>query len=149
MKLALAALVLAAALAPSPARAQASAADSVRALDAAWARSYATHDTTLAANLFADDIVVATSSGNLKTKVDEIGDVGPTEGLRMRYFRTVAVDVRVHPGAVVVTGVAEWEFTYDGRTSSVRRRYTSTWVRGGPLGWQMVALQLGTAPPAA
>jgi hypothetical protein len=38
----------------------------IHALDSAWARAYATHDTSLALQLFADDVVVTSVSGALK-----------------------------------------------------------------------------------
>ncbi|HEX8245181.1 MAG TPA: nuclear transport factor 2 family protein [Longimicrobium sp.] len=138
---------VAAALSAGAARAQSVVADSIRALDSAWARAYATHDTTLAQRLFADDVVITSSSGTMKSREDEIRDVRPDPALQMHFFRTTNVDVRLRPGMAVVTGVAEWEFTYNGRLSAVRRRYTSVFARGGPLGWQMVALHLGASPP--
>jgi ketosteroid isomerase-like protein len=128
-----------------PARAQ-TAADSVRALDSAWARSYATHDTALALQLFSDDLIVTSMAGSLKDKMGELGDIRPQTGLQMHYFRTSDVTVRVHGDAAVVAGLAEWEFTYNERRNSARRRYTAVFARGGPLGWRMVALHLGRAP---
>lgn len=127
------------------ARAQ-SAADSVRALDAAWARAYATHDTALALALFADSLVVTSADGSVKDKSREMADIRPVAGLVMHFFRTSGVDVRVYPGAAIVIGIAEWSFTYNGRASEIRRRYTSVFVPGGTLGWRMVALHLGRAP---
>lgn len=73
-----------------------SAVDSVRVLDSAWARAYATHDTTLALALFAPDLVVASANGSLKSREDELGDVRSQPGLRMQYFRTSEVDLRVY-----------------------------------------------------
>ena len=124
-------------------------ADAVRGLDSAWARAYATHDTSLADALFADDLVVTSASGARKTKAQEIGDVRPYPGLQMRYFRTTGVDVRMYEGAAVVVGVAEWEFALEGRVNAVRRTYTATYVPGGPLKWRMVSLHLGNAAPPA
>jgi len=118
----------------------------VRSLDSAWARAYATHDTSLAKALFADDLVVTSASGARKTKAGEIGDVRPYPGLEMRYFRTTGVEVRMYEGSAVVVGLAEWEFTLEGRVSTVRRTYTAAYVRGGPLKWRMVSLHLGNAP---
>ena len=122
------------------------AADSVRRLDSGWARAYATHDTTFAKALFADSMFATSSGGVVKGREGELADVRPQAGLQMDYFRTEQVVVRAYPGAAVVTGVAQWQFTYNGRLTMLRRRYTSTYVRGGPLGWQMVALHLGPAP---
>lgn len=122
------------------------AADTVRALDSAWARAYATHDTSLAAALFADDLVVTSARGVRKTKADELGDVRPYPGLRMQYFRTTGVDVRPYGDAAVVVGLAEWEFSLEGQARTFRRTYTAAYVRGGPLKWRMVSLHLGNAP---
>jgi ketosteroid isomerase-like protein len=103
--------------------------DSVRKLDSAWARAYATHDTTLALALFADEPVVTSGTGALKNTQGELADVRPQPGLVMRFFRR--------------------ESTSGGRTSTARRRYTSVFARGGALGWRMVALHMGRAPEPA
>lgn len=136
---ALSGIVLGAARAQTPASA-------LRALDSAWARAYAEHDTSLALALFADDLVVTSTNGTLKDKGGELEDVRPRPNLQMAYFRTSDVAVRVYEGAAVVTGLAEWRFTMNGNTNDARRRYTSVWIRGGPRGWRMVALHIGRAP---
>ena len=120
-------------------------ADSLRQLDSTWARSYATSDTALANKLFDDSLIVTSGNGRLKDKKGEMADVGPAQpGFQIHCFRTS--DVRVQPRAGVVTGLAEWSWTSDGRTNVTRRRYTSVYARGGPLGWRMVALHIGPAP---
>lgn len=118
----------------------------VRSLDSAWARSYATHDTALALRLFAEDLVITGGNGSLKTRAQELGDIRPTEGLRMHFFRTGDVSVRCFTDSCVVTGLAEWEFTFRDRVSNARRRYTAVYVSGGPLGYHMTALHIGPAP---
>jgi hypothetical protein len=100
----------------------------------------------LALQLFADDLVVTSVGGALKDRNAELGDIRPAAGLKMEYFRTSDVKVRVHEGAAVVTGLAEWSYTLNNQVSKPRRRYTSVFVRGGPLGWRMVALHMGRAP---
>jgi hypothetical protein len=125
-----------------------SAADSIRSLNGGWAQAYATHDTTFANALFSHDFVATPSGGTVKNKAGEMADVRPAPNLRMHFFRTSGVEVRPHGAAVVVTGLAEWEFTFNGRVTPLRRRYTAVYVRGGPLGWQMVALHIGPAPAA-
>ena len=129
----------------APLRAQ-SPVDTVRMLDSAWARSYASHDTALALALLADDLVMTGSNGTRKTKTDELRDVRPYAGLRMHYFRTTNVDIKVHGDAAIVVGVAEWEFTMEGRASAYRRSYTAVYVRGGSLHWRLVGLHMGNAP---
>lgn len=119
--------------------------DSLLALDSAWARSYAKADTALANKLFDDSLIVTSGNGRLKDKKGEMADVGPLPpGFQIHYFRTS--DVRVQPRAGVVTGLAEWSWTFNGPTSTTRRRYTAVYARGGPLGWRMVTLHIGPAP---
>jgi ketosteroid isomerase-like protein len=125
------------------ASAQTSDVDQVRTLDAGWARSYQVHDTTYAKSLFADSIIVTATNGSVKSKEGELRDVRPQSGLVMSFFRTRDVVVRVYGDAAVVSGVAEWSFTFNGQLNNQSRRYTATYVRGGPLGWQIVALHIG------
>lgn len=132
-------------LAPPQSAAAQSTRDSLLALDSAWARSYATSDTALANKLFDDSLIVTGGNGRLKDKKGEMADVGPLPpGFQIHYFRTS--DVRAQARAGVVTGLAEWSWTFNGRTSTARRRYTAVYARGGPLGWRMVALHIGPAP---
>ena len=99
-------------------------ADSLRQVDSAWARSYATYDTALANKLFDDSLFVTSGNGRTKNKKGEMADVGPQQpGFELHYFRTS--DVRVQPGAGVVTGLAEWSWTFNGRTAVTKRRYTA------------------------
>lgn len=121
-------------------------AQAVRALDSAWARAYATHDTSLAMQVFAEDLLVTSVGGALKDRAGEIGDVRRSPGLQLEYFRTSDTKVRVYEGSAVVTGLAEWKYTQNGQVSNPRRRYTAVYVKGGPLGWRMVALHMGRAP---
>jgi ketosteroid isomerase-like protein len=138
-------LILLTALFASPLSAQ-SAEDVLRKLDSAWARSYAEHDTATAIALFDERFIVTSAAGTLKDRNGELADIRPTAGLQMHFFRTSNVDVRVSGSAAAVAGLAEWSFTYNGRTNTVRRRYTATYAQSGPLGWRMIALQLGPAP---
>ena len=136
---------IAAVFGTTAADAQSSAADSVARLDSAWARSYAVHDTALAQALFAPDLVVVGGNGSLKNREGELRDIRPSVGLRMHYFRTQDVQIRCYSGACTVIGVAEWEFEFNGRVDATRRRYSATWIRGGPIGWQMVSLHISPA----
>ena len=118
----------------------------LRGLDSAWARAYATHDTATALQLFAENIVVTSVSGAQKDRAGELADVHRSPGIQMEYFRTSDVKVRIHDAAAVVTGLAEWKYTANAQVSNPKRRYTAFYVRGGPLGWRMVALHMGRAP---
>jgi ketosteroid isomerase-like protein len=123
-------------------------AETIRRLDSLWARMYQTHDTALARKLYADDLIWTMVNGNVKDKRTEMTDVAPAAGLVMDYFRTSGVAIRVPAGSgtAVVTGLAEWKFTMNGQSSEVARRYTHVYVRGGPLGWRILAVHMGQAP---
>jgi len=114
--------------------------------DSIWARNYAMHDTASALRLMPDDFFMTTSNGRVKDRASELGDIRAQSGLTMRYFRTEDVRAREYGTAGVVTGTASWAFEMSGRPSSVRRRYTAVYRRGGPLGWQLVTLHMGPAP---
>ena len=114
--------------------------------DSIWARNYMTHDTTTALRLMSDDFYMTSSNGRVKDRATEIADIRPAAGLTMQYFRTEDVRVRDYGDAGVVTGTASWAFDMNGRSSSVRRRYTAMYKRGGSLGWELVALHMGAAP---
>ncbi len=119
--------------------------DSLLGLDSAWARTYTTHDTALATTLLADRFMMTTSDGRIKDKAGELADVRPVADLHMHHFRTSEVRIEIYAAAGLVSGVADWAFTYRGRRSAIRRRYTALYVRGGPLGWQLAGLHMGSA----
>ena len=120
--------------------------DTIRRMDATWARMYAENDTVTAAKLYADDLVFTSTDGNVKDKAREMGDVRATPGLTLHYFRTRDTQFRVFGGGAVAAGVAEWSFTTNGQKSDLKRRYTIVYARGGPLGWRIVAVHMGRAP---
>jgi ketosteroid isomerase-like protein len=115
----------------------------IRRLDSLWAQMYARHDTVLARSLYAEDLVFTSANGNQKNREQELADVRPQPGLVMDYFRTTPTQVRVHDGAAVVTGTAEWRFTWNGETREVKRGYTIMYSRGGAHGWRILAVHMG------
>lgn len=120
--------------------------DSVRRVDSLWAASYASHDTTLALQLFAEDLAITATNGSQKDRAREMEDVRATPGYTVNYFRSREVRVRPLGDAAVVTGLIEWELVTANGTSVTRRRYTAVWARGGVHGWRMVTLHIGQAP---
>ena len=125
--------------------AQTNAVPTITRLDSLWARVYATHDTVGARQLYAADLVFTSANGSQKDLEKELDDIRPQPGLTMHYFRTTPREVRVHDGTAVATGVAEWRFTWNGQQRELKRSYTSVYVRGGPLGWRIVAVHMGMA----
>ncbi|HUP88107.1 MAG TPA: nuclear transport factor 2 family protein [Longimicrobiales bacterium] len=118
----------------------------IRGADSLWAKNYAINDTVTAGKLMADNFVMGSSNGRYKTKAQEMGDIRPTPGLVGAYFRTRDVTVYDYTTTAVVRGIAEWAFTFNGRFSEAVRNYTAVYNRGGPLGWQLVALFMGVPP---
>jgi ketosteroid isomerase-like protein len=114
-------------------------------LDSIWARNYARNDTVTADKLMAPDFFMTSGNGRVKTKAEEMGDIRPSPGLRMLYFRTEGVHVHVYGEAAVVSGFASWSFEQNGRTPTTRRRYTAVYTRGGPLGWMLRELHIAGA----
>jgi murein DD-endopeptidase len=121
-------------------------ADSVRRIDDLWARAYATLDTAQINRLFSPAIVVTTSSGTPRTRAAEIADNAPSPGLVMHSFRTRIAGINLHDSGATLMGEAEWDLSANGQRQRVPRRYTATYTRGGPFGWQMTALHF--FPPA-
>ena len=121
-------------------------AETVRQLDARWARMYAENDTVTASRLYADDLIFTSTDGSQKDKAREMNDVRAAPGLTLHYFRTVNPEIRVFGSGAVAAGLAEWSFTMNGQKSDVKRRYTIVYAQGGPLGWRIIAVHMGRAP---
>jgi ketosteroid isomerase-like protein len=117
----------------------------IRRLDSLWAQMYARHDTVMARSLYAEDLVFTSANGNQKNREQELADVRPHPGLVMDYFRTTPTQIRVHDGAAVVTGTAEWRFTWNGQTREVKRAYSIMYSKGGPLRWRILAVHMGAS----
>jgi ketosteroid isomerase-like protein len=127
--------------APQPAAQDADVA-AIRHLDSLWAQMYARQDTGLALRLYADSLVFTGANGAKKTREEELADVRPQPGLVMEYFRTTPTDIRIEAGSGHVSGVAEWRFQWGGQTREISRRYSTRYAKGGPLGWQIVSVQM-------
>jgi ketosteroid isomerase-like protein len=111
----------------------------VRGLDSLWARMYATHDTAVALQLYAEPLVFISANGSMKTRAQELADVRTAPGLKMDYFRSTPVAVHVYDRLALVSGNAEWSFSVNGGPARrVQRGYTAIYVRGGPLGWRIL-----------
>ena len=142
----LAVLAAACASASRDSRPGASPEAALRSLDSLWASMYARHDTLAAERIYADDLAFRSANGTLKSKAEEMRDVRPAPGLVMDFFRTTPTAVRVEGASATVVGTAHWSFTMNGRPREVRRTYEHRYARGGPLGWRIVRVQMGTAP---
>ena len=121
--------------------------ETLRRLDAGWANMYAEQDSVYALQLLSDDFIITTYEGGVNGKpfVEVVQDrasalkaVRPLHFISVYYFRTRDTQIRLHGDAAVITGVVE-------EINPIRRvtgRYTATYVRGGPLGWRLVAVHM-------
>jgi ketosteroid isomerase-like protein len=131
------------AYAGGPAKAQPGDEAAVRKLDSLWASLYAKHDTVSAAQLYAPYLVFVSANGTHKTFAGEMADIRPAAGLVMEYFRTTPTTVKTFDRVAIVSGTADWRFAMNGTPRQVGRPYTAIYTRGGPLGWRIVAVQMG------
>jgi hypothetical protein len=132
--------------APGLSAAQSSDSVAIHRLDSLWARMYQQHDTIAALELYSERLAFTSANGARKTREQELHDVRPAPGLVMQYFRTTPSEIRVQGNRATVSGAAEWAFTMGGRERSVRRGYAIEYERGGPLGWQIVAVTMKAQP---
>jgi ketosteroid isomerase-like protein len=113
----------------------------IAALDSAWADAMVRGDTTYLKELFADELVVTSSNGNVRGKAGELDDVRPRPEFRTDWFRTSELSIRPYGNTAVVTGLARWQLTMASGSSENVRRYTAVYASRNNR-WQMVALQL-------
>jgi ketosteroid isomerase-like protein len=131
------------AYAGGPATAQPGDETTVRKLDSLWANLYAKHDTTSALQLYSESLVFIGGDGRHKTRADELGDIRPAPGLTMEYFRSEPTTVKTFDCVAIVSGTASWRFAMNGTPRQISRPYTAIYGRGGPLGWRILAVQMG------
>jgi hypothetical protein len=103
-------------------------ADEIRRLDkeisvATWAG-----DPVWFATNLADDYMLITPSGGIKTKTDVIRELA-TPGLKMDPFEPAEVQVRMYTDSAVVTGRMLQRFTLGGIRYANDLRYTDMYVK--------------------
>jgi ketosteroid isomerase-like protein len=127
----------------------------VRGANQAWAEAITKSDAKALDRLFAEDIVVTSGSGVVRTKAEEIKDAagGATDPdfSLTRPFTTEDVRVKVYDDAAIVTGLAKWAFRYKGQDVNQERRYTHAYIKDRGQ-WRIVAQQVSSnlykKPPA-
>jgi uncharacterized protein (TIGR02246 family) len=123
----------------------------ILALNREWADAIARGDMEALDRLFADDMIVTSSSGEVRSKAQEMDDLKPASDITTYFFKTDDVRARVYKDAAVVTGLARWRIKYQGRDIDNQRRYTSVYVKQRGR-WRIVAQQLTRPkeqPPAS
>jgi ketosteroid isomerase-like protein len=105
-------------------------------------------DTAALAALYADDFVMITSAGQLRSKADQLGDVaggtvqhqgGQDRLLRVKRYGEVAVVLAESAANTLVVG---------GRPDPHARRYTRIYIRRAGR-WQLLLTQISVLPDSA
>ncbi len=86
------------------------------------------HRSKEAANIYADDFILTTSSGKVKLKQDMLADIS-TPDLVLEINETTQVKVRVVENTAVLTGILQQKGTYKGNAFDVKLYVTDTWVK--------------------
>jgi uncharacterized protein (TIGR02246 family) len=118
----------------------------VMALNRAWADAINKGDAVALDRLLADDVIVTSGSGEIRTKAEEIKDAAggaDPDFVWTRPFTTEDVRVKIYKDAAVVTGRVKWGFRYKGQEVNQERRYTHLYVKQQGQ-WRMVAQQVSS-----
>ena len=95
------------------------------------------HNTHEASALYADDFILTTSSGKVKSKQDMLNEIGMT-GLVFEINETENVKVRVLENTAVLTGTLHQKGIFKDKPFDVKLLVTDTWVRTGSS-WKLLA----------
>ena len=134
-----AALISSAPLTRLAAQASGSVEDSVRALESQRAQALLKADTVALSRLVADDFVEISRLGTLRTKADNMREIG-TGTLKLTSVRYDSVAVRIYGDVAVLQGIADNSGTFRGFPFTGKIRYTRVFVRRAGR-WQAVAMQ--------
>ena len=140
---ALAALLVLAAHGPTRAaskeKAAASPEDEVRAVEMARADALLHADTTALSRMTANDFVEISRFGQLRTKADNMRDVGSGD-LKLATVKYDSLTVRIYGEVAVLQGIADNTGAFRGMPFAGKIRYTRIFVRRDHR-WQAVAMQ--------
>ena len=131
-------------IAYSPVRAQSTSHDTagqIRELDEQWARAITHGDTATLSNLFAEDLLVISGSGEVRDKKGEMKDLAPAQDANASPFVVRDVTVRSYRKFAISTGIASWTVNWQGKTIEQERRYMHVFAKRGSK-WQLIAQQV-------
>jgi len=113
--------------------------DSVRAVELARAQALLRADTLALSRMVADEFVEISRLGQLRTKADNIRDIGSGQ-LRLTSVKYDSLTVRIYGDVAVLSGIADNTGTFRGFPFSGKIRYLRVFVRRDGR-WQAVAMQ--------
>jgi ketosteroid isomerase-like protein len=109
----------------------------LRSLERDLNRAIAQRDTRRVSDLLADDWILVSGAGKIKTKTDVLADMTRPE-LEFQAIDTRDVMVRVWGDTAVITGTVHQRYRLRGKQTDVTLRYSDTWTRSGDS-WRQVS----------
>jgi ketosteroid isomerase-like protein len=109
----------------------------LRTLERELNRAIATRDARRVTDLLADDWVLVSGAGKVKTKADMLAEMAEPD-LEFQELDTRDVMVRVWGDTAVITGTLHQRYRLRGKQSEVTMRYSDTWARSGDT-WRQVS----------
>lgn len=113
--------------------------DEVRSVEMARADALLHADTTALSRMTASDFVEISRLGQLRTKADNMRDVGSGD-LKLVTVKYDSLTVRVYGDVAVLQGIADNTGSFRGMPFAGKIRYTRIFVRRDHR-WQAVAMQ--------
>ena len=119
--------------------------DELREVDLQRIEALRSGDTAALGRLYADDFMMITSTGEIRTKQDQLRDIAsghfqhqgpPPKILRLRVYGDVAV----------VESESTGELLVDGQPDNIVRRYTRVYIKTHGH-WQLSATHISRVPP--
>jgi len=118
----------------------------IAAVNRQWADAITKANAVALDRLFADDLIVTSGNGEIRSKAGEIKDAtgAPDPDFSWTHpFTTENVRINIYKDAAVVTGLAKWGFKYKGNQVNQERRYTHTYIKQKGQ-WRIVAQQISS-----
>ena len=109
----------------------------LRTLERELNRAMAERNAARVSDLLADDWILVSGAGKVKTKSDILAEIALPE-LEFQEIDTRDVMVRVWGDTAVITGTLHQRYRLRGKQTDVTLRYTDTWARTGES-WRQVS----------
>ena len=112
----------------------------IRQADSARSAALRNGDVTTLARLYSDDFTMITSTGELRTKQDQLSDIASGR-LQHQGPEPKILGLHIYGNVAVVQSESKGELVVNGHSDDVVRRYTRVYVKNGTQ-WQLAATHI-------